>query len=674
MASATADLLVRHIRKLAANDANKFSDRELLGRFIARRDEAAFAALVQKHGPMVWRVCRRVLHDHHDAEDAFQATFLTLSRKAGSVRRRESLGSWLYGVAYRIVLKARRTAARRTSPRLLSPAGKGTDLLADVTVREAQAILDEELARLPEKYRAPLVLCCLEGATRDEAARQLGWSASVVKSRLEEARERLRRRLIRRGLTVPAALTAAFLAEGVAPAAVPAVLAQAVTKAAILTAAGMADAVSANVAALLDGAVKAGSAIKLKMAALLLAGLCVIGAGAGVVARRGSTAAEPPPQQEEKPNLIAQAPNSAKTEQPTPEEPKQVHTDRHGDPLPEGAMARLGTVHFRHGRNVHSVAFSEDGKTLLSGSFDGTVRLWDRATGKELRRFAELPPYAVVRVAFLPDGKTAAGLAGDGRIRFWELGTGKQLGWIEGGSSFAFAPDGKVVATGNVVEGLIQLWDWPTGRELRRLQGHKGRVFCVAFSPDGTSLASAGRDNTIRLWDPGTGRELRRLEADIRAPIFAPQFLAFSPDGQTIACGTGTKTIRLWETTTGKELRQFRDVFGEVCVVAFSPGRERNAVHAILWSGDLAHFFARRGVPQPNRPVPAGGRQDRAIGREGNGTQGAAVAEPQGAQAQQRAFGQAVAVQIHLRLLHVGGGRRLAGGRACSVAAILVRR
>src|SRR5437870_8091823 len=343
MATAAANSLVQHLRKLAGPGMGKLSDRELLTRFIARRDEAAFAALMHRHGPMVWRVCRRWLPESHDAEDAFQATFLILSRKAASVRRKDSVGSWLYGVAYRVALKAKAAAARRYSLQPLSPQSQVIDPLADVTVREAQAILDQELTRLPDKNRAPLVLCCLEGATRDEAARQLGWSASLVKSRLEEARTRLRGRLVRRGLTLPAALTAALLAEGVAPGAGPAALATATVKAALLTAAGQAKAgvVPASVVALAEAGTRSLSLMKLRVAALLVVGVCALGAGAGVMVQRASTAKEPEAQPADQPKSVA------KKEEPKSQNAKQPRTDRYGDPLPEGAIARLGTVRWR---------------------------------------------------------------------------------------------------------------------------------------------------------------------------------------------------------------------------------------------------------------------------------------------------------------------------------------
>src|SRR5262249_45381533 len=156
-----------------------------LERFVAHREEAAFAALVQRHGAMVLGVCRRVLHHEHDAEDACQATFFVLARKAASVRNRESVGSWLHGVAFRVARDLRDARARRRAQPW--PEGDVAQVEAEpeVTRREVQAALDEELQRLPDKFRAPLVLCYLQGKTRDEAAHQLRWTPGTLRGRLE---------------------------------------------------------------------------------------------------------------------------------------------------------------------------------------------------------------------------------------------------------------------------------------------------------------------------------------------------------------------------------------------------------------------------------------------------------------------------------------------------------
>src|SRR5262249_7367725 len=158
--------------------------------------------LVRRHGPMVLRLCLGILQNEQDAEDAFQATFLILNRKAPSLRPRVSLGGWLFRVAYRTAQKAKIGAARRRKHEGCAAPGWVADPLAQITVREAHEALDRELARLPDKFRVPLVLCYLEGLTRDEAAHQLGWSPSTLKSRLEQARERLRLRLASRGLGI----------------------------------------------------------------------------------------------------------------------------------------------------------------------------------------------------------------------------------------------------------------------------------------------------------------------------------------------------------------------------------------------------------------------------------------------------------------------------------------
>ncbi len=203
------------------------SDAQLLDRFASRRDEAAEAAfeeLVIRHGPMVLRVCRGVLHDDHDAEDAFQAVFLVLASRAGSIRRAGSVASWLFGVAHCVATRARRSAARRRRhDRIVAERAPEIDVpRADDPDREA---IHEEIDGLPESLRAPVVLCYLQGLTYAGAANQLGTSEVVVRGRIARARERLRHRLTRRGVTIPAGLLAAG-AAGQAHAAVPAALIQ----------------------------------------------------------------------------------------------------------------------------------------------------------------------------------------------------------------------------------------------------------------------------------------------------------------------------------------------------------------------------------------------------------------------------------------------------------------
>src|SRR5262249_26152289 len=176
------------------------SDGQLLQCFIARRDEDAFATIVHRHGPMVLAVCRRLLHQQHDAEDAFQATFLVLVRKASSVVPREMLANWLYGVAYRTALKARTTAAKRWAKEQPMTDIPEPEVVSPDVQSELRPLLDKELSLLPDIYRACIVCCDLEGKTRQEAAGQLGWSVGTVSGRLSRGRAILAKRLARRGL------------------------------------------------------------------------------------------------------------------------------------------------------------------------------------------------------------------------------------------------------------------------------------------------------------------------------------------------------------------------------------------------------------------------------------------------------------------------------------------
>jgi len=225
----------------------------LLEKFVARRDEAAFAALVRRHGPMVLGVCRRILGNEQDAEDAFQATFLVFCRRAGSLRPKDSLSAWLYIVAYRAAQKARVAAARRRKHEALSPEKPVADPLAQISLREGAEMLERELARMPEKLRTPLILCYLEGLTRDEAAERLGCPLTTLKSRLEKARNRLRARLASRGVSLPT-IVASLLCEGTTSA-VPTVLFSLTVNAAVRVAAHnpITSVVSAEVAALTQG-------------------------------------------------------------------------------------------------------------------------------------------------------------------------------------------------------------------------------------------------------------------------------------------------------------------------------------------------------------------------------------------------------------------------------------
>jgi RNA polymerase sigma factor (sigma-70 family) len=220
--AARPENLLQCIRRLVAPvGPHEAGDAALLGRFLANRDDRAFAALVDRHAELVFGVCWRVLGDVQDAEDAFQATFLVLARKAATVRPREALPAWLHGVARRVALKARTARARHPlagtplAEHLVDPR---PDPLDRLSARELLAIVDEELQRLAEVYRLPVILCCLEGRSQEEAARQLGWTPGSVKGRLERGRARLQQRLARRGLTLSAALVAAELSRGVASA------------------------------------------------------------------------------------------------------------------------------------------------------------------------------------------------------------------------------------------------------------------------------------------------------------------------------------------------------------------------------------------------------------------------------------------------------------------------
>lgn len=285
MATGPMSTVLQHLRTLFGRDGAEMTDGELLTLFLHGREEAPLAALVRRHAAMVWGVCQRLLRNPHDAEDAFQATFLVLVRKADSVKPREAVGNWLYGVAHQTAVRVRAMAAKRGGREkqmvdMPEPAEKEAgkdDLLA---------LLDQELSRLPDKHRLVIVLSDLEGKTRKEMARQLGISEGTVAGRLARAREMLARRLTRRGLAISSGALAVALSQSAATASVPAPLVGSTIKAASLLATGQAVSaglVSANVVAITDGVVKAMLVSKIKSAlvVVLLVGTVLGGVGVG---------------------------------------------------------------------------------------------------------------------------------------------------------------------------------------------------------------------------------------------------------------------------------------------------------------------------------------------------------------------------------------------------------
>jgi RNA polymerase sigma factor (sigma-70 family) len=294
MARGQVPNVLQYLRNLFRAPAAEQTDRQMLERFAVGRDESAFAALVERHASLVWGVCRRVLGNEHDAEDAFQATFLVLARKAGSVSWRDEVGNWLYTVAVKVAGKARARGERRRAVEKEVPPVPNPDAFTEAERTEVRRVLDEEIALLPEKYRRPVVLCCLQGMTYGEAARRLGWPEGTVSGRLARAREMLGRRLTKRGLTLSGGLLAAVLVPETGSAAPPA-LVRTTIEAALLFATGQGVKAGAA-AALAEGVLQTMFLTKLKIAAAIVLVLTAVGAGAGVLAfaaRENKPPAEP---------------------------------------------------------------------------------------------------------------------------------------------------------------------------------------------------------------------------------------------------------------------------------------------------------------------------------------------------------------------------------------------
>jgi RNA polymerase sigma factor (sigma-70 family) len=506
MASAAASIL-RHVEQfIAVHPTEGWTDHQLVERFVRERDEAAFAALVRRHGGMILGVCRRILRHEQDAEDAFQAAFLILARKARTIRRSEAVGGWLYRVAYHVAVRARAAALkrdRRTGPGLeIVPQRES----ADVTWREIRTVVDEELGSLPASYRSALVLFYLEGRTQEEAARQLGWSKGTLRRRLDKGRELLRLRLIRRGLAPAAALTASLLADGAA-AAVPSVLAHTIGRQISRPAT-----ISPGVALLAEGGIKSLARGKLKLELAILLAICIAG-GAGLGTPGLVTPAEEPPAHSApKAESPAPAPRDKK-EKPQPLVLRGRVLDPDGRPV-QGA--RLYSPHLLKDPpdTDDDITVVQRGVTGADGLFHVTIPPADARLDWGASLVAAADGYGVDWVD-LPKGDSATeltlGLVKEHSIRGRIVSTeGKPLAGIRVSiSALMMKPNGRL-------DDFLTVWqkDWQSAQRRAPKQ--------LEASLHAITSATTDKDGQFRI--PGVGTE-RVAVLQIRGNGIAQAFL-----------------------------------------------------------------------------------------------------------------------------------------------------
>jgi WD40 repeat protein len=482
-----------------------------------------------------------------------------------------------------------------------------------LTVRELREVLDDELARLPDKYRAPLLLCYFEGMTHEEASRQLGWTPRSVKDRLERGRNRLRARLAKRGVTLSLTLAGSMLTGGLATAAAPLTLVEKTLHAAVTFDAHrpLDGIVRAGALALASGGLRTMLVAKLYSLVFVAATVLVLG-GAGLLIHNAASEA-----------FVAGSAN--------PPDDSERMVDRYGDPLPPGAVVRLGTVRYRFANTA--AAFLADGKTVVSpqGNGSSTILLWDArtgravreidtgqfvigggygsyfsrarsriaftgsitdplkpgwrfairvydaATGKEVRHLEPESTGGVSGIALAPDGKTLVHLDRIGTLKVVDVETGAEKSRHQlprdSGSFLAFSPDGATLALSGSNTNKLYLWKWQSGEKPRELPMRDHHGVGLTFSPDGRYFAECGDvEPAVQVWDAVQEKLLHRLDVPDGEP-FWHHGVAFSPDGKMLAAAANNNDrhscIHLWEPATGKFLKRLE--FGGSVPLAFSP-------------------------------------------------------------------------------------------------------
>jgi RNA polymerase sigma factor (sigma-70 family) len=577
----------RHLMPLL----NPASDAELLRHFVETRDETAFAEIVRRHGGLVRGVAHRLLVDTDMAHDVFQATFLLLAKKAKHGNWGRTVGPWLYQVACRVANKARVRRARQSIrfAGTVDAATTATQPIDHLIWTDVRKTLDEELSRLPAIYRDPLLLCYLEGLSRDEAADALGCTLIVLKGRLERGRTALRRGLESRGLTLSVGLAATFMHGS-------SISAKSCEELARLAAGSV---LGVPIPASLRHLIQMGSSGTAMKAVTLAGVLTVLSLGMAIsLSEPGhrSDATDPKPTN----------PADAKSE-------KAAETDT--IPLPAGAIARLGSTSFRHSWLSDFVVL-KDGKSVLTAGNDGILRYWNLNTGHQFRKVALEGRKASFRVVSLsPDGKLFAATEGN-RLDIWDADTGNLLKSfpslkITASQFLYFSPNGDYLTIGTF-QRTASLLAWKTDLTERPIPLPKTQIggdstFHACFTPDSSRIVAGGgfgeklcvfevkdlstvmelqcnaatsivtRDgktlvvNSLRqgvessdvcLFDMSTGQEKGRF------PLPESYFrLDVSPDGRTLACGWSDQSC-IVDLATGKVRHKFT---GRPLEVTFTP-------------------------------------------------------------------------------------------------------
>ncbi|HEX4610587.1 MAG TPA: sigma-70 family RNA polymerase sigma factor, partial [Urbifossiella sp.] len=602
--------ILHQLRPPGHPGCTELTDDHLLERYVRHHDASALAALVGRHGPMVWGVCRRVLRGHHDAEDAFQATFLVLLRKAATIRPGRPVAGWLYGVARKTARYTRATVARRATRERPAEELPEPEARAD---ERGPGLLDAALGALPDRYRTAIVLCDLEGKTRTEAARECGVPEGTMAGWLTRGRALLARRLARHGIGL--SVVASVLSQAAAAGGMPRAVLTAALRMVGEVIAGQqgSRAAPARVVNLMEGVVKTMLLNELKTpgVALGLVLALVLGLGAGLKATGPIT--DPPAGEKRDP--VAEPATKSRPE------PAKVHI-RDSVAVERLAFNQDGTLVVTSGGHWGPLEAKPDDGVANGAAkvrrMTSAMRVWDARTGELRKTLVGEKNVQIFDGIFSADGTTLAVLlqlgdfyrpaedddrdafsvfTGPGQrrteIRLYDArtwGVRHRFGCDEAAGSYetlAFSPNGEWLAAGGMSHrtrggALLKIWnvpgktlDFSTERlpegSINELPASPASIRAMAFSADGKTIATGCRDGKARVYDAKTGALRQTLgESEPEFPAF---MIAISPDGKRLAVGYAPQSldeilggtlpanapgVRIWSLETGKLHRAFR--------------------------------------------------------------------------------------------------------------------